>query len=75
MHRPCHVPYFEPRITVCPNGCAHLQIGPTIVMLSPAGLRALAAAARAAVDQLPPDEPSTETEDGVIPAPSSRSIN
>lgn len=54
MHRPCSVPFLQPHITVCPNGCVHLQIGPAIVIMSTAGLRALAELAQKAVDTLGP---------------------
>lgn len=52
MSQPCSVPTIEPRIALCPNGCVHLQVGPAIVLLSHAGLRALAAASAAAVATL-----------------------
>ncbi len=46
MHKKTYtLPTLSPKLTMCPNGCLHLQLGPASIHISEEGLRDLAKAA------------------------------
>lgn len=63
MANSCFVPTIEPHIALCRNGCVHLQLGPAVLLLSPAGLRLLATAVDEALAQLDGNKRSAETDE------------